>query len=526
MKFASTPLFLPWIVLVATVFQPTIAQANPSPLVKRSDSAVKMLRSFHDRFNCAPQMTEQRIGFARYEIFSAISTCGNKINELLASSDVNISREELEHLRQLFSAFRVEIDQVELIQSQAVPLPKYDNKYGSPNTGLRSVVMFMPLESPVLVKRSDASFQQWEVVQGKFGCLPLIPIKPSEVTRDEMAAAINSCYDRVSEFAAGINGRPAASPEDLKMFAPLTTEFSTELAALSRQFANALLLSAQQFSQTTKSEATVVFPENSSNPKSIAQANPSQWVKRSDAIFRQWELVQDKFGCAYLPRRPLGQPDFTRYEMAAVINACYDRLSEFVTGINLAGTNGAPAASPEDLKMLEPFVTEFAAEIATLRGPVTGPVTYPSPVLNTGRLIVVYTESGRTIVPYEQFAWRYPSAEYIGPDYDPNAPPRKPAPRSIDAWIIPTLKEFQSRYGCFNGQIQINNPSDLSRSRNEVAIIINACAEGYSKRGIKLRKTDATDFLGMQRAFAEELMSLQERHREVQRQKCLAQTCE
>jgi hypothetical protein len=452
MKFAPPPLLLPLIVLVATVFQPTIAQANPPPLVKRSDSAVKMLRSFHDRFGCAPQMAEQRIGFARYEIFSAISTCGNKINEVLASSDVNISREELEHLRQLFSAFRVEIDQVELIQSQAVPLPKYDNKYGSPNTGLRSVVMFMPLESPVLVKRSDAIFQQWT---------------------------------------------------------PNTMGTTAQLEALERN----------QFSHTTKSEATVVFSENS-NPKPIAQANPAPLVKRSDAIFHQWTSVRDKFGCVDLPWTPIANPGFTRYEMAAAINACFDRVSEFVTGMNVAGMNGLPAASPEDAKTLEPLLTEFAAEITTLRGRVAAVSDLAS------RKIVVYTPSGRTIVPYEQFVWHWPSAEYIGPDYDPNAPPRKPAPRSIDAWIIPALKELQSRYGCPNNRIQITNPSDLSSSRYEVAAIINACAEDYHKGGVKLRKIDADDFLNMQRLFPEELVTLQERNREIQRQKCLAQPCE
>ncbi len=513
MKFAPTPLLLPLIVLVTTVFQPTIAQANPSPLVKRSDSVVQMLRSWNDRFGCAPQMAEQRIGFTRYEIFSAISTCGNKINEVLASSDVNISREELEHLRQLFSAFRVELDQVELIQAQAA-LPKYDNKYGSSNTGLRSVVMFAPFEPSSLVKRSDAIFRQWEVVQAKFGCSPVTPVKPSEVTRDEMAVAVNSCYDRVSEFAAGINGRPAASLEDLKMFLPLTTEFSTELATLRGRFAGALLLEAQQFSQTTKSEATVVFPENSSNPKSIAQANPSQWVKRSDAIFKQWESVQDKFGCNYLPRRPLGQPDFTRYEMAAAINTCYDRVSQLAAKID-----PFPAVSAEDLQTLEPLLTEFSAEIATLRGRSVAVSDLAA------RKIVVFTESGRTIVPYENFARRGPSAEYIDFDH-PNAPPRKPAPRPIDAWIVPALKKLQTRYGCPNDRIQITNPSDLNSSRYELAAVINACAEDYHKRGLKLRKIDADDFLNIQRSFPEELVTLQERNREVQRQKCLAQPCE
>jgi hypothetical protein len=270
-----------------------------------------------------------------------------------------------------------------------------------------------------------------------------------------------------------------------------------------------------------KSLSLVVLAATVFQP-TIAQANPLQWVKRSDAIFRQWELVQDKFGCAYLPRRPLGQPDFTRYEMAAAINACFDRVSEFVTGMNVAGMNGLPAASPEDAKSLEPLLTEFAAEIAALRGRSVAVSDLAA------RKIVVYMPSGRTIVPYDQFAWRGPSAEYIFSESDPTkpAPPRKPASRPIDAWIIPALKELQSRYGCPNNSIQIINPSDLSGSRYEVAAIINACAEDYHKRGLKLRKIDADDFLNIQRSFPEELVILQERNREVQRQRCLAQPCE
>jgi hypothetical protein len=258
----------------------------------------------------------------------------------------------------------------------------------------------------------------------------------------------------------------------------------------------------------------------------IAQANPSPLVRRSDAIFQQWTSVQDKFGCVDLPWTPIANPGFTRYEMAAAINACFDRVSELV-----AGSKEVPFASPDDLKMLEPLMAEFAEEIATLRGRVEPPSSATPKNSNAGqRTIVVYTESGRVLWQYEQFAARTgTSGEYIDPDYDPAKPipPRKPAPRPIAAWIVPALKDLQSRYGCpNNNRIQITNPSVLSSSRYEVAAIINACAEEYHKRGIKLRKIDADDFFGMQQTFAEELVTLQERNREVQRQKCLAQSCE
>jgi hypothetical protein len=251
-------------------------------------------------------------------------------------------------------------------------------------------------------------------------------------------------------------------------------------------------------------------------PPTIAQANPSERIQRSDAIFQQWQLVRDKFGCEPLPWTPIPNPGFTRYEMAAAINACYDRVNEFMTRIDQF-----PAVSPEDLKTLEPLLTEFTAEIATLRGRAVAVSDLAA------RKIVVYTPSGRTVVPYEQFAITGPRAKAIFSDSGkiPTTPPT-PAPRPIDAWIIPTLKQLQSRYGCTNARIQLTDPADLSRSRSEVATVINASAEDYHQRGIKLQKIDADDFWNMQRSFPEELVALQERNREVQRQKCLAQPCE
>jgi hypothetical protein len=249
-------------------------------------------------------------------------------------------------------------------------------------------------------------------------------------------------------------------------------------------------------------------------PTAIAQANPLMPVKQSDPIFKQWEVVRDKYGCLSLT--PIDQSEFSRYEMAAAINACGDRMNELV-----AGSENRIFAL-HDLTMFEPLTTEFASEIATLRGRVAAVSGLAA------RKIVIYTPSGRSLVSYDQFVLRGPSAEYIFSESDPTkpAPPRKPAPRSIAAWIVPTLKELQSRYGLPAGKDQISNSADLGASRYEVATLINAFAEGYSKRGIKLQKVDADDFLNMQREFPEELVILQERSRDLERQKCLAQPCE
>ncbi len=248
----------------------------------------------------------------------------------------------------------------------------------------------------------------------------------------------------------------------------------------------------------------------------IAQATPARMVKRSDAIFQQWNLVRTKFGCVDLPWTPIPNPGFNRYEMAAAINTCYNRVSELATKID-----PFPVVSTEDLQTLEPLLIEFAAEIATLRGRSVAVSDLAT------RKIVVLTESGKTTLPIGQFTTGGPRGEAIFSDSGEilTTLPKRVA-RPIAAWIVPALKELQARYGCPNNQIQTSNPAILSSSRYELAAIINACTEEYHNRGIKLRKIDAADFFGMQQTFAEELVTLQERNREVQRQKCLAQPCE
>jgi hypothetical protein len=251
----------------------------------------------------------------------------------------------------------------------------------------------------------------------------------------------------------------------------------------------------------------------------IAQANPAMPVRRSDPIFKQWEAVRDKFGCSVLT--PIAQPEFSRYEMAAAINSCSDRMNELVAG------SRDRAFALYDLTMFEPLTTEFAAKISTLRRRVDSLRLADPKMSNTGlRSIVIYHNSSRVTVGYDQFALRGPSGEYIGLDHGSSAHPQKPTPRPIAAWIIPALKELQSRYGLPIGRIQISNPSDLSSSRDEVAALIHTFAEEFYNRGIKLGKVDADDLLNMQREFPEELVTLQERNRELERQKCLAQPCE
>jgi hypothetical protein len=75
MKATLKPLSLTLIVLTATMFQPPIAQANPSPLVKRSDAIFQQWTSVRDKFGCVdlPWTPIANPGFTRYEMAAAIN---------------------------------------------------------------------------------------------------------------------------------------------------------------------------------------------------------------------------------------------------------------------------------------------------------------------------------------------------------------------------------------------------------------------------------------------------------------------
>jgi Carbohydrate-selective porin, OprB family/S-layer homology domain len=91
-------------------------------------------------------------------------------------------------------------------------------------------------------------------------------------------------------------------------------------------------------------------------------------VKPGDWAFQALQSLVERYGCisGYPDKTYRGNRAMTRYEFAAGLNACMDRVNELIA----AATNDL--ASQEDLVTLQKLQAEFAAELATLRGRVDG----------------------------------------------------------------------------------------------------------------------------------------------------------
>ncbi|MEG3899662.1 MULTISPECIES: iron uptake porin [unclassified Microcoleus] len=89
-------------------------------------------------------------------------------------------------------------------------------------------------------------------------------------------------------------------------------------------------------------------------------------VKPTDWAFQALQSLVERYGCiaGYPDGTYRGNRAMTRYEFAAGLNACLDKVAELVT----AGTSNL--VKKEDLQKLQKLQEEFAAELATLRGRV------------------------------------------------------------------------------------------------------------------------------------------------------------
>lgn len=89
-------------------------------------------------------------------------------------------------------------------------------------------------------------------------------------------------------------------------------------------------------------------------------------VQPTDWAFQALQSLVEKYGCivGYPDGTFRGQRALTRYEFAAGLNACLDRVNELIAAAT------ADLATKEDLAVLQKLQEEFAAELATLRGRV------------------------------------------------------------------------------------------------------------------------------------------------------------
>lgn len=87
-------------------------------------------------------------------------------------------------------------------------------------------------------------------------------------------------------------------------------------------------------------------------------------VKPTDWAFQALQSLVERYGCivGYPDKTYRGNRALTRYEFAAGLNACIDRINELIAA------STAELAKKEDLETLQRLQEEFAAELAGVRG--------------------------------------------------------------------------------------------------------------------------------------------------------------
>jgi Carbohydrate-selective porin, OprB family/S-layer homology domain len=106
--------------------------------------------------------------------------------------------------------------------------------------------------------------------------------------------------------------------------------------------------------------------DNNNAMASVTSVSQLSDVKPTDWAFQALQSLVERYGCiaGYPDRTYRGNRAMTRYEFAAGLNACMDRVNELIAAAT------ADMASKEDLAKLQKLQEEFAAELATLRGRV------------------------------------------------------------------------------------------------------------------------------------------------------------
>ncbi len=145
------------------------------------------------------------------------------------------------------------------------------------------------------------------------------------------------------------------------------------IAASAAPKAESLTPSNSSINRVTSSEVSQLSAEiqrdtisTSTTAQNVTSVSQLSDVRPTDWAFTALQSLVERYGCiaGYPDRTFRGKQATSRYEFAAGLNACLDKINEIIS----AGL--ADKVSKEDLATLQKLQEEFAAELATLRGRV------------------------------------------------------------------------------------------------------------------------------------------------------------
>ena len=153
-----------------------------------------------------------------------------------------------------------------------------------------------------------------------------------------------------------------------------STVWMSSLAVVTALFGNVLLKIDPTIAAERPSEQTDVLVSSDStlsdtgSMEAVTSVSQLSDVKPTDWAFQALQSLVERYGCiaGYPDKTYRGNRAMTRYEFAAGLNSCMDRVNDLIAA------STADMVKKEDLATLRKLQEQFAAELATLRGRVDG----------------------------------------------------------------------------------------------------------------------------------------------------------
>lgn len=185
-----------------------------------------------------------------------------------------------------------------------------------------------------------------------------------------MFVALSSLYEAPAKAAPQASDNlPKDSSTNLStanLSASTSPEVNTSISNLIDRQENAVSLQPSLSTGSSASNLEVDKLAETTDVSQVTSVSQLSDVRPTDWAFTALQSLVERYGCiaGYPDSTFRGGKSLARYEFAAGLNACLDKINEIIS----AGL--ADKVSKEDLATLQKLQEEFAAELATLRGRV------------------------------------------------------------------------------------------------------------------------------------------------------------
>ncbi|OKH16156.1 hypothetical protein NIES592_00285 [Fischerella major NIES-592] len=142
--------------------------------------------------------------------------------------------------------------------------------------------------------------------------------------------------------------------------------FSPAVVVASFAVLPSTVLAEVSTNEQVQPEFTVIAELSPNNQPQLSSVSQLSDVQPTDWAFQALQSLVERYGCiaGYPNGTYRGNRSMTRYEFAAGLNACLERVNELIASAT------SDLVTKEDLATLQRLQEEFSAELATLRGRV------------------------------------------------------------------------------------------------------------------------------------------------------------